>query len=686
MKINMRQTEKETEIVIFGGTTEGRQITEAFAGSRDLQMSVCVASEYGAGLLPAAQNVRAHVGRMTAPEMEEFLAQRAPLLCVDATHPYAEIVTENIKEACSCANIPYLRVLRGKTEDAGDDIVYAADAKEAAEILESRAGAGERILVTTGSRDLQMYTTITNYAERLYVRVLPSVEVLHKCSELGFSGAHVIAMQGPFGEQMNLALLEQTGADWLVTKESGEEGGYPEKISAAKKRGCKVLAIGRPAERDANALTAPEAIGRIETLCGVSVQKDIFVIGIGPGSTELLTRQAVEALRESTLILGASRMLDAAAEVLHDPEKKKKHYVSCYKKDKIMEYIREHPEHRKIATVWSGDIGVWSGAVGFRSLLREAEHELQAKVHPVSGISSTLYLCNLLGIPADEVCFVSSHGMARDLTGRIREYRYVCAILGKAENVPDTAKKLCEAGLEEIRITVGERLSYPEERIYSGTAEEFKDRETAVLAAALFENPGGRAFGTGRALGFGVEDADILRAPKVPMTKKSIRILALSQLQLREDSVLYDIGAGTGSVSIEAALAMTHGEVFAFERKPEAVHILRENRRRFGLGNLSITEGEAPECLRGEMPAPTHVFIGGSGGKLEEIIRTVREKNPRVRIVITAVSLETIAQISDLDEVRGGEAQILQCTCANAEKIGGYHLMKSENPVYIAVL
>lgn len=312
-------------VFLFGGTTEGRKIAEAIAEvNREwvayedapsceageplrlpISAEVYVATAYGASLLPAGPGITVHVGRLDAAEMRALFENApGPLLVIDATHPYAAVVSENILSACAATGVRCLRVER---EDAGveettispegtafhwvDSIEEAAAwlAREISDVkcmpatsgiktqvpgqgengkertLAARAAIGNdapedpdrpsseashrpNILITTGSKELAPYTRIPDFAARCYVRALPTMEALEKCQQLGFRREHLILMQGPFSEEMNVAQFRYADAGYLVTKASGETGGFPEKCEAALALGVEVVCIGRPKE------------------------------------------------------------------------------------------------------------------------------------------------------------------------------------------------------------------------------------------------------------------------------------------------------------------------------------------------------------------------------------------------------------------------------------------------------
>lgn len=221
-----------------------------------ISAEVYVATAYGASLLPTGPGITVHVGRLDAAEMRALFENApAPLLVIDATHPYAAVVSENILSACAATGVRCLRVER---ENAGVEETTASpegaalhwvdSIEEAAAWLAGQSSHRPNILITTGSKELAPYTRIPDFAARCYVRALPTVEALEKCQALGFRREHLILMQGPFSEEMNVAQLRYADAGYLVTKASGETGGFPEKCEAALALGVEVVCIGRPKE------------------------------------------------------------------------------------------------------------------------------------------------------------------------------------------------------------------------------------------------------------------------------------------------------------------------------------------------------------------------------------------------------------------------------------------------------
>ena len=660
------------KIVVFGGTTEGRVLAQAVAGSK-VKLHVCVATAYGASLLPSDKNIIIHQGRMDEQEMERFFKKIMPSCCLDATHPYADLVTENVYRTCSRLAIPYFRVCR-QPEDA-EEVRFVKSVEEAAEFLKDTSG---NIFIATGSKELEKYTIIPDYQSRCTVRVLPTMEALEKCSVLGFQGKYVVAMQGPFSEELNYGMLKQSSSQWMVTKNSGKEGGFSEKCEAASRAGAKMIVVERPKEAEEEAgrikkMTLQEAVRFISSLAETIPEKrrKVWLIGAGPGNPELLTKKACQLIQESDVLIGSERMLALGAAVVKEAEKKP--VFKSYRKKEIADFIKTHVEYQKIAVLYSGDIGFYSGAKGMRTLLKAYE------VEEVPGVSSVSYFLNRLGVSRDRTVVISLHGQQENVISLLREHEKVCVLLGEPGQIAQISRELLAFDMKKVTITVGERLSYSEERIISGSPADFQAQEFDALSVALFENPKARK----PVVCAGIPDEGFLRE-KVPMTKEEIRTLSVSKLRLTEDSILYDVGAGTGSISVEAARLCKKGRVYAIEKNSQAVELIRQNRKLFQVENLEVIWGTAPKCLD-DLSVPTHAFIGGSSGKLTEIIDRIMKKNPKVRFVINAATLETISEIERLAKIYSDlrKMEIIQVNVARSKRLGNYHFMEAENPVMI---
>lgn len=643
-------------VLVFAGTSDGNRLAVALA-ERDWRVTLCAATEYGRECAPQHANIDTRTGRLDASQIEALLASERFDAVVDATHPYATEVSENLASACVKQNVPLHRLLRRRRQFA--QVVEVADAGAAAAFLATTQG---NALLTTGSKDLAAYTAVPNYRERLFARVLSTPESVARCHELGFEGRNLIAMQGPFSEELNVAMLRQVDARWLVTKESGSAGGVEAKISAAEKIGAGVVMIRRPRREQG------ESLAEILTaLTGRLATKTAHLVGIGMGGECGMTLEAATALRQSSLVIGAMRMLDAAGCYCHG-----KRTVAEYRAAHIAEEIRR-AEETEIAVVFSGDIGFYSGATALGEALRGVDN---VTVRPVCGVSSAAYLCAKLGVPWQGAKLVSAHGRDGNLPGLVRTHPMVFAITGT--NTAALLQELCGFGLGDARVDVGAELSYPTERLVGGTAQELSTLDFPPLCAVLIRNPSAKE----EPVVPGIPDGKFLRGD-VPMTKEEIRAISLSKLRLTRSAVVWDVGAGTGSVSVEAARVAGEGTVYAIERNAEACRLVADNAKRFAAANLKLIAGEAPSALE-ELPPPTHVFVGGSGGNLAAIVECALRKNPQARIVINTVTLESTQ--AALAVVRGfgvDDVDITTLSVAKAHEVGGYHLMTSGNPVTI---
>lgn len=232
------------KLLILGGTTEGRELAETLS-QRGYEVTVSVATDYGGELLRGL-NVHVLIGRMNREEMEQHFAQNGYAQIIDATHPYAVIVSQNAQAAAKRCGLLYRRLIRPEGT-LGDWWQSVPDIPAAVEALQSMKG---NILLTTGSKDLAAFTAIEGYQERIWPRILASQASLGLALEAGFPSSHIIAMQGPFSAQLNEALIRQFHIHILVTKRSGSAGGFAEKAEAVQRTGIKMLVVERPsAER-----------------------------------------------------------------------------------------------------------------------------------------------------------------------------------------------------------------------------------------------------------------------------------------------------------------------------------------------------------------------------------------------------------------------------------------------------
>ena len=395
----------------------------------------------------------------------------------------------------------------------------------------------------------------------------------------------------------------------------------------------------------------------------------VYLIGIGMGGPDQLTGQALDCLKNVQAVMGADRMLESVEELTQG-----RPILSAYRPSEMVKWLSSF-SWNEAALVLSGDTGFYSGAeTAGRAFAREGWD-----VEYIPGISSLSYFCAALGIPWQDAHVVSVHGRQADPVGAVRGHEMTFLLTGGATRAQDVCAALTRAGLGELDCAVGERLSYPDERIVTGPAHTLAGEGFDDLSVMLVINPA-PVMRPWQAPG--LRDGDFLRA-EVPMTKEEIRWLAVCKLRLASHHVVWDVGAGTGSVSAECAQAVPQGQVYGVERDQEALELLAANRAKLGLSNLAIVPGKAPEALA-ELPTPDRVFIGGSGGALESVMRLALEKNPAVRFVITAITLETLTQATSLCRtLELADVEIVQVAVTRTRRVGRSHMAQGQNPVWI---
>ena len=460
-----------SDVIIFGGTTEGRRLAE-FCGEHKIQTVVCVVSEYGEMLVPESPSVRVIRRALEKDEMEALFVAEKPSLVLDATHPYARVVTENVTQVCQKMGIVWYRVLRKselETKNA-DSIVTVDSVDQAVEWLKSHEGT---VLVTTGSKELVKYTAIPDYKERIFARILPDSQALLNSETLGFPRNHMIAMQGPFSLEMNIATMRMTGANYLVTKESGHAGGFLDKIHAAEVVGATALVIGRPLKE--TGISLEEACQYLEPFGMETITRTITLIGIGMGAPGMWTVAARKTLLEADAVAGASRMIESVEKDLGE-----KAVMKAYDGKKILDWFEHAPQLRKLAVLYSGDTGFYSGASGLAETLRERQEagkdqEIQLEIFP--GISTVSYLASRLQIPWQDLELESLHGREAKPWEALERGKNVFLLLGGVEPVAEVSRTISEHGFGSWLVSAGKNLSYDDEEILTDTAENMMNKK-----------------------------------------------------------------------------------------------------------------------------------------------------------------------------------------------------------------
>lgn len=751
------------KVLIYAGTTEGRELAQELARER-IYCDISVATEYGRQIMD--EKISPYIcilqGRMTAEQMRLKCENERYLAVVDATHPFATEVSVNIRESLKGLDIPYFRL--GREKIPGEEGERQAGERQAEEqnymarkyfqntaaCVEALKKTEGKIFLTTGSKELSAFCREETIRKRLVVRVLPGMESLQECVRNGLEGRQIIAMQGPFSKEMNLAMIRQYQASVLVTKESGKTGGEDTKLAAAGEAQIPSYIILRPDEKtpvmDMDEVL--EQLRRLESVTDPSRKKtqegqDLFdlydtkteevvyqkvhecqenkeqekkqeqqrnlqitLAGIGMGAEALLTEEVRNRIAEADYVFGAKRMVESIKKLCKQNVKT----YNCYLSKDIIPLIENIQENSaKIVILFSGDTGFYSGCEKLYNEL--CKHKGMGKAEVLPGISSLSVLSARTGISWQDAKILSTHGVepalwkSRLLDAAKHEKKTFFLTSGVAD-VEEIGNLLSSEFAKEewknLKIYLGYQLSYPQEwvrcltvdelcklmnrdhndgwqdSLQNSLQEDLQDKPEEGLYAGMLINEQPKK----HRLTPGYPD-DVFIRGQVPMTKEEVRSVSICKLHLTEDAVVYDIGSGTGSVSVEIAALSPRVQVYAMEVNGEAVSLLEENCKQFGLHNVRCIRTKAPDGLE-DLPVATHAFIGGSKGNLREILWTLYRKNNHMRIVVNAVSMETICQMQELlKELPVEQEEILQLSVTKTKQLGGYHMLQAANPVYI---
>ncbi|HWR23797.1 MAG TPA: precorrin-6y C5,15-methyltransferase (decarboxylating) subunit CbiE [Feifaniaceae bacterium] len=387
--------------------------------------------------------------------------------------------------------------------------------------------------------------------------------------------------------------------------------------------------------------------------------KRVAIIGVGMGA-DTVTGEGLNAIEQAEVLLGAPRMLSEFSRF-------EKPSYAVYEPEKVRALLDES-KMRRFAVLVSGDTGFYSAADGLIETLSGYEVKL------IPGVSSVSYFFAKIKRPWQDAALLSCHGRGANLTDTVRRNCRTFALTGG--NLDALAKGLTEAGFGGLTVTVGESLGAENERIFTLPVNELVKTPVSNLSVLLIENPD-----AGARIRFGIPDGEFTRG-NAPMTKSEVRAVSMSRLALSPDAVCCDIGAGTGSVTVEMALAAYEGHVYAVDQNEGAVSLVAENCRRFHIGNVTPVLGSAPGALS-SLPPMDAAFIGGSGGAMEDIFAAVLSKNPYARIVVNAIALETLHAAAGAFKAHGILPEIVQLNAARAKPARGLHMMLAQNPIFI---
>ena len=387
--------------------------------------------------------------------------------------------------------------------------------------------------------------------------------------------------------------------------------------------------------------------------------KTVTIVGAGMGP-DTVTQEGLRAIEGADVLFGAPRMLADYA-YLH------KRAETVYTAEGMRPVLAEYGEGR-FAVLVSGDTGFYSAAAKLCAALPEC------RVEVLPGVSSLNYLSARLGKTWQDTALVSCHGRSGHLVDTVRRNASTFALTGG--NVSELAQGLCRAGFGALTVHLGENLGRAGESVRAMTARELTRAAVGSLAVLRIENPD-----ADDRVRFGIPDGEFIRGD-VPMTKAELRAVTMSKLRPRSGDTCWDVGCGTGSVTVELALAAWRGRVYAVDRSEEAVGLTERNCDAFHLGNVTVLRGAAPAALH-DLPAPDTVFVGGSGRSMEAIFDAALEKNPRARVAVNAIALESVQAALRAFESHGLTAEVVQVGVSAAKTVSGLHMLMAQNPIFI---
>lgn len=396
--------------------------------------------------------------------------------------------------------------------------------------------------------------------------------------------------------------------------------------------------------------------------------KKVYIIGLGIGNLDYMHKKAWDTIKACDCLIGAKRML-------RDFQNLNKQIYECADAENIRDYIN-NSNYKAYGILVSGDSGFYSLSKKITGLLIQNSN---VRIENISAVSSIQYFASRLNLPWDDIKYVSAHGRNVNIISNVI-FNKKTFILTSGDFRPDNiCRILTSKGLGHLRVSVGENLSYENERIVDDEAAIIAKMKFDSLTVMIVHNDDFISMNEG----YGSIKDEEFATGKAPMTKREVRTISIGKLKLKGDYTVYDIGAGTGSVSIEAALKLRNGTLYAVEKDLESAALIEKNIKKYKTCNIEVIKGTAPDVIVG-LPNPDACFIGGSSGNMEEIINAVLTKNPQVNMVINTITLQSLNEaVRCMEKYRFDDVEIVSVSVAKSKKIGNYDLMMGQNPIYI---
>lgn len=394
------------------------------------------------------------------------------------------------------------------------------------------------------------------------------------------------------------------------------------------------------------------------------------LVGIGPGTREYVLPKAVEAMENAEVIIAARRMMPMLESILSD----KKSILPMKGIKETIDTIEEALKTQEVALIVSGDPLMYS----LLRTLKNDEKGSKMEIEVVPGIGSLQMLGAQCGISMEEAKIISVHGRTQkrgSIAMAVFEHSDCFFLCSKEQGPAWLSEIMLEYHLDDVTVYAGSQLSYDDEEVLSGSPKEMSKKEFPSLCVALIHNDAPRQIGRVGLL----QDVDFVRG-KTPMTKEEVRAIIMQKLRLQPDSIVWDVGAGTGSITIESARFCPFGEVYAIERSEAAIELIEKNREKFHVPHVKILAGTAREEIK-KLPCPDTVFIGGSGGDLELIVEHLASFKKAIKVIVSAVTVETLAQACHCLSKYDKDYEMTQISIGKSRRLGNYHIMDNNNPV-----
>ena len=409
----------------------------------------------------------------------------------------------------------------------------------------------------------------------------------------------------------------------------------------------------------------------------------LTVAGIGPGEADYILPAVIKKMKKAHTVIAAKRILPVLKKLCQDvnseadSENSKPVFLAMGKIKDTLEQIGEIlSKGQDVVMAVSGDPLMYSL---YRTICNDPISE-GWEVDLIPGVGSLQMLGAAFGETMEEALIISVHGRAKtagSIALAVAENPKVFFLCSKEQGPAWLSQIMLDYHMDHVTVCAGANLSYEDELLESGTPEEMVQKEFPSLCVAMIKNPEPHQIVRPCFL----SDEDFER-DKTPMTKEEIRVLILHKMKLHPDDIVWDIGAGTGSVSIECARQVPFGTVHSVERNETAVKLIYKNKEKFSADNLFIYEAVAVKTAC-TLPEPDKVFIGGSGKELSQILETIAAFPKKIKVVISAVTIETIAEANELLGKYDTDFDVIQATVGRGRKIGNYHIMDTNNPVMI---